>query len=441
MIAAADVPFSHMMDNSSQHISNRVLIVLLLVALGGATYFPVLTQPFIEDDFHNIMLARDHGPVGQWFGAFDDEVNRVRMTTWVMTSFIESVFGLYPPAFYAFSILLHIINCLLVYMLGAWRLIGYRTSAWAAIFFAVYEGHQEAVMWYSACNELLLFVFGLLAFNCWLRFLEFGAKRWLWFAGAIGAFLFTLLSKESSVIIVPLMLLPLLSERAELRRYFYLLPFVVIAAIYTYFIIETRRSSFRFSDGSFDLGAPFWITWSRSMFSLFWFWGLLAVGVIFYFREHLKLLFWSLVWCGISFVPYMFLLYMTRVPSRQTYLASAGLALIVGAALAQLWTKVRTRQGTAAFAALVLVMCAANIGYLWTKKRGQYLERARPTEQLIEAAAKANGPVYVECFPRPQIVADSAVAVALNKPFGTLIWNTPANMIPENATRVCISGN
>lgn len=116
MIAAADVPFSHMMDNSSQHISNRVLIVLLLVALGGATYFPVLTQPFIEDDFHNIMLARDHGPVGQWFGAFDDEVNRVRMTTWVLTSFIESVFGLYPPAFYAFSILLHIINCLLVYI-------------------------------------------------------------------------------------------------------------------------------------------------------------------------------------------------------------------------------------------------------------------------------------------------------------------------------------
>ena len=86
-------------------------------------------------------------------------------------------------------------------------------------------------------------------------------------------------------------------------------------------------------------------------------------------------------------------------------------------------------------------MCAANIGYLWTKKRGQYLERARPTEQLIEAAAKTDGPVYVECFPRPQIVADSAVAVALNKPFGTLIWNTPANMIPENATRVCISGN
>ena len=96
-------------------------------------------------------------------------------------------------------------------MLGAWRLIGYRMSAWAAIFFAVYEGHQEAVMWYSACNELLLFVFGLLALNCWLRFLELGARRWLWFAGAIVAFLLTLLSKESSVIIVPLMVLPLLS--------------------------------------------------------------------------------------------------------------------------------------------------------------------------------------------------------------------------------------
>ena len=32
---------------------------------------------------------------------------------------------------------------------------------WAAAFFAVHEGHQEAIVWYSAISELLVFFFGL----------------------------------------------------------------------------------------------------------------------------------------------------------------------------------------------------------------------------------------------------------------------------------------
>jgi len=36
----------------------------------------------------------------------------------------------------------------LLYALGEWKGIGYSASfLWAAAFFAVYEGHQEALMW------------------------------------------------------------------------------------------------------------------------------------------------------------------------------------------------------------------------------------------------------------------------------------------------------
>ena len=32
----------------------------------------------------------------------------------------------------------------------------------------MYEGHQEAVMWFSAINELLMFGFGMASLWCWM---------------------------------------------------------------------------------------------------------------------------------------------------------------------------------------------------------------------------------------------------------------------------------
>lgn len=39
---------------------------------------------------------------------------------------------------------------------------------------------------------------------------------------------------------------------------------------------------------------------------------------------------------ALALLPYVFLTYQTRVPSRHTYLASAGLAMLAGAALHRL---------------------------------------------------------------------------------------------------------
>ena len=68
---------------------------------------------------------------------------------------------------------------------------------WAAAFFAVAEGHQEAVMWFTAINELWMFLFGAAALLCWMR----GSRA------GIPLFALALLSKESAVIFLPLFLL------------------------------------------------------------------------------------------------------------------------------------------------------------------------------------------------------------------------------------------
>jgi hypothetical protein len=407
-------------DNARTYPHRVVLLSLALLAF--VSYFPTLSQPFIEDDYPNIELARVYGPVNGWPQMARDGVQRVRATTFILTHWVERIFGLRPWAFYAVGILLHICNCWLLYALGGWPIVGPRVSIWSAAFFAIYEGHQEAVMWYSACNELLLFFFGMLSLLCWLIFLERGRTRWRWYFASLFFFTLALLSKESAIIFVPLLSLPLLMPERKLHRAICLIPYALLAFICAVSVFLTRSYSFRFQDGSFVLSAPFWVTWSKSYFALFWFWGLLSLIALLAWRAYGPLLRLALIWIGISLVPYMFVEYVHRIPSRQIYLASAGLSLIVGAGCVALRERyVASRRWIPA--TLMLVLLLHNVWFLWTRKRQQFLERARPTEQLIAAARKTNGPIYVRCFPRPPIIGDAAVKVALGSPHGTLIWD------------------
>ncbi|MGH9838398.1 MAG: ArnT family glycosyltransferase [Blastocatellia bacterium] len=411
-----------------------------LAVLAIIAYLPALSQPFIEDDYPNIRLARAYGPVSGWDEMAKDSVQRVRATTFVLSYALERAFGLSPAAFYAVSVLLHIINCWLLYAIGRWRIIGYDVSFWAAAFFAVYEGHQEAVMWLSGASELLMFLFGFLSFLCWLRFLEKEAGRWRqwrWLGLSILCFLLTLMSKESSVIFIPLFALPLLFPRRRWREAPYLLPYAVIGAVYVFSIFMTRSHSFRFQDKSFVWTAPFWITWTKSYGAMLWFWGLTALLALLWWRAREQPLLLALIWMGIGFIPYMFVDYMHRIPSRQTYLASAGLAWLAGAAIVRMKERYRERHPWLVTAVLLLVVFH-NVIYLWTFKRAQFRLRAEATEQLLSLARATDGPIFIKCFPLAPLHAEAAIELILNKPAGTLIWNEEeARKLPQ-VTTFCV---
>ena len=402
---------------------NHFYAVIIIALLAIVAYLPTFRQPLIEDDYPNIRAAREYGAVSSWPSMYADEVNRVRATSFVLMYWNEWIAGLWPPAFYGSSIFLHILNCLILYSFGRWEVVGFRVSAFTAAFFAVQEGHQEAIMWYSACNELLMFLFGMLALYCWLRSLDAPKKSWAWYLTSVLLFVLALLSKESAVIFLPLFGLSLYAAGFEWRKLLRLAPFSVLAGIVVLSILMTSSQSFRFTDHSFELSAPFWITWSKSFVALFWFWGVLAVFILVLKRKYSRLLLFALMWTSISFIPYMFVAYIQRIPSRQTYLASAGLALVVGAAIVTLRDMTRAKY-TWVFGVLLSLIVAHNIGYLWLRKHGQFLERGRPTEELIAFARDHEGQFYVTCFPRDNLIADSALLVALNKPVGTINWRS-----------------
>lgn len=386
-----------------------------LALLCAVVYFRALWLPFIADDYVQIRLGRDYGPVAGWQGLAHDALYRCRATSILITHWTEQLFGLEPFAYNASSLLIHILNTWLVFALGAWRIVGWRVSALAAAFFAIHEGHQEAVIWYAALPELLVFTFGLLSVVFWALWLQSDRRRW--YAASFASFLLALASKESGVVVVPLAAAVWwFTPPRRIVRLLLVLPYAAASVVYAIGIHAARSNHLFFRDGTFSLSAPFWIANVNSIGRLLWIWGFLAlVAIALWARDSRRqLLIFSALWMPITFLPYSFLTYMPRVPSRHTYFASAGLALIVAMGFLALWRRVPVsrRWVPAAVAAVVILH---NGGYIWTRKHSQYVDRAASTEALVEFLGKAKDPVYITCFPYAFEVADLTAQYRLGR--------------------------
>ena len=168
-----------------------------------------------------------------------------------------------------------------------------------------------------------------------------------------------------------------------------------------------------FHDGTFSLSAPVAWVMANSMARMLWFWGLAALVAVIAWRVRRwrQLLALALGWGVITLLPYSFLTYMPRVPSRHTYFASAALGWVVAAGL----LTVMARWRRSAVVALVALLLVHNSAYVWTRKHRQFLERAMPTEQLLSFVRENEGEIYVHCFPYHASLAVIAAEVALKR--------------------------
>jgi len=397
------------------NLPTRLAILGLLCVLA---YAPTLRIPLLEDDYVNLSESQTYGAPSQLPVLLNHAVYRVRATSfWSIYPMFRS-FGVQALPYHLLSLALHICNTWLLFAIAlAWPAMR-RAAFWAAAFFAVHEGHQEAVMWFTAIAELWSFFFGAIALWCWQK------DRW-WGAAALAL---SLLSKESSIVFLALFFLA-----APSRDWRKCVPYAAVAAVITGSIFVTMSSSFRFSDGSFSLHAPFWITWPRGVGRVLWIWGWLAGAVVWWLGDikskRASLL--ALAWIAVSLSPYIFWTYSTEIPSRETYIASAGLALLFGLAMSFL----PDRRLVAAIAAVVLVH---NVGYIWVKKRAQFVARAEPTNQLIAMARSTPLPIFVRCFPLNDWTAKEAVHTATGRPESDLIWNQ-AEARARGAVDFCVT--
>lgn len=259
--------------------SRRPLLALAATAVFCLlAYSRALTLPLISDDYLQIQLGRDYGPMATWHNLAADALYRCRATSIVITYWTERLFGMSPLAFNVSSLLIHVLNTWLVLALGFWRVIGWRLSSVAACFFAIYQGHQEAVMWYAALPELLVFFFALGSFLFWIAWMKAIRGREVYYAGAMLCYVLALLSKESGVVVAPLLLLAAWMERRPWKEVLSrIAPFGALAVIDFAMIYLARSNHLHFHDGTFSIHGPFWIVVPVSVGRLLWVWGLFSL--------------------------------------------------------------------------------------------------------------------------------------------------------------------
>jgi hypothetical protein len=374
--------------------------LLAITAIATIMYARSLTLPLISDDYLQVTLARKYGPVESWPALAADALYRCRATSLLITHWTEQWLGVDAWVLNISSLLLHILNAFLVFALGAWRVVGWRVAAIASVFFAACLHHHEAVVWYAALPELLVFFFGMASFLFWLRWLETG--RAVALASSLGLFILALFSKESAVVVTALFALALLIEERRIsRRWLALVPAALLSVLYFGLAYAARNTHQHFNDGTFELSAPFLATILRSVTRMLWVWGGVSLIVLFAWKVKYRFAIMALAfgWMAITLLPYSFLTYMSRVPSRHTYFATVGLSLLVGAAFLELWRRMSLRRMRWVPAAVAAVILLHQTAYFSLVKYHQFDLRALPTELMTQVLALDRPAVYIKCFP------------------------------------------
>lgn len=380
-----------------------------LAAAAIVVYSLFIPLPPLVDDYGHTRLAEQYGPPQGWGALFRDPLYRCRSTALWLTAALHSLAVFSPPMFHLASILLHVLNAWLIYALGACRWIGWPAAAAASFVFAVNERPHEAVIWFASIHEPLVMASVLAALLAWIRWLEGGSRSWLAAVGA--AWLLALLSKESGVVLTVLLPATALLYPGRWRAAAWALTAgAVSTAVYFWLAWWGQSEHQHFHDGTFAFGWHFLPTMVRSVPRGLGVWGGLGFVLLLLRRKGApwRTVLFAGVWYLAALMPYAFLTYMPRIPSRHHYLASGGMALLTGLAAVLLLAKVK-RPGAVA-AVLAAAFFLHNALYLWLYKRPQFMQRAEVTEGLLRmVAADPRQKVLLRCPLLPLYEARMAV--------------------------------
>ncbi|HSP90047.1 MAG TPA: hypothetical protein VLN08_04040 [Vicinamibacterales bacterium] len=199
-MAAAVPPSSHAASPASlgagprAGVATAAALVLLVLAILLA-YVPAVLAGlgFVSDDFMILQRLSDAGGLrgaAAFFGqSFYDYYRPLGFVSFAAD---WTLWGSWPAGYHATSILLHLVNTILVFLLAR-RLLGADASAVAAAVFGLHVVNQEAVFWASARFDLLATA-GALG-----TLLLLGSRLTWRHAAAALLYLAALLSKESVV--------------------------------------------------------------------------------------------------------------------------------------------------------------------------------------------------------------------------------------------------
>ncbi len=249
-------------------VSREGLFVALAAAtcipLAFAVYWPRIGDPFVYDDYIWLRAVRIHAPVDVIIRAFTfPSPHEFDQPTMFWRPLADIYFlaarplGLHPSLYHAANFLLHgTVGALAVVFL--WRLTGSRMSALiSGLLFVVAPTYDFAVTWISQVSELMGSALMLAALISYHAHLTGERNSRVWYRVALVSVVCTLLSKESTIIL--LVLLPALAiclpedlrrrSKDEIIRG--LVPFGIAIAIFVAFTVANEYVA---KNGAYRIG-------------------------------------------------------------------------------------------------------------------------------------------------------------------------------------------
>ncbi|MGO9244792.1 MAG: tetratricopeptide repeat protein [Verrucomicrobiia bacterium] len=190
-------------------------LALVLVVVTFLAYQPAWRAGFIWDDPEhftaNPAMTMPHGLRLIWSSLAISRYYPLTLTTfWVE----RRLWGLHPMPYHLVNIALHALNGVLVYLVL--RRLRIPAPWFAAMLWVLHPVNVESVAWITELKNTQSGFFFFLAVLCFLRF-DAGARRH-WYGLALLCGLAALLSKPSTVVLPPALLLCVWWERGSWRR-------------------------------------------------------------------------------------------------------------------------------------------------------------------------------------------------------------------------------
>lgn len=212
-------------------------VIHIIVIVGFIVFGNMLFNGFVADDFPYII---NNSTITSSFNIFDLLGNNIfnsygfyRPVSAVYFGVSYHMFGTITFFYHAMSLILHILNSILVYLLLR-KFININIAFFAAIIFLIHPMNVESVTYISSAGNLLFLLFGMSALNI-SKNENVGTKRTLL---VFVLLLLSMLSKEVGIIFVILVLIIkfLYSRKNTLLFFFYSL---IITSLYFIFRFTT----------------------------------------------------------------------------------------------------------------------------------------------------------------------------------------------------------
>lgn len=239
-------------------VTSTYAIIIYLLILTGAIFFSLPEYYFVGDDFTWFRWISQccNGLFNNGIISFFTDANGFfyRPGTKVYFYIMHSVFWLNQTVYHLFSIFLHFVVVVLVFMISKKILKDYFLALTASILFVFLSSHHEVIFWISSTGFLFNAMFALLSILFFMYWKEKGSKIYLFFSVFfIGL---SLLFHELGVIVPILIILynSVFYERLSLRNILGKRYLTLIFPVVPYLILRFFANSHWFSgDYSYNL--------------------------------------------------------------------------------------------------------------------------------------------------------------------------------------------